>query len=79
MLLESKEILFCTMFFFIKYLSISIISLTSIEKPIENRKISIEKSYTYPLNSALFMFSTAKAFEMIPKHNGYGFICKSFA
>ena len=38
-----------------------------------------EKSYTYPFNPAFFMLSTGKSFEILPKHNGCGFVSESYA
>ena len=40
---------------------------------------STEKLYTYPFNFGFIELLNVKSFEIFPKHNGYGFISKSFA
>ena len=41
-------------------------------------KISV-KPFTTPFNPVFFMLTIVKSFEVLPKHNGYGFIFESFA
>ena len=36
------------------------------------------KSDTYPFNPVFLMLSVVDSFEILHKHNGYGFISKSF-
>ena len=40
---------------------------------------STEKSYTYLFNPVFFLLSAVKYFELLPKHNRYGFISESAA
>ena len=37
------------------------------------------KTCVYPFNPVFFMLLILKSFEILPKHNGYGFIFESFA
>ena len=50
------------------------LKIISINNIIINRKIC-----TYLFNPFFFVLLIVKSFEMLPKHNGYGFISESFA
>ena len=58
---------------FIKYLWISKILLSRLALK------STVKYFIAPFNPIFFMLSIVKIFEILPKYNGCGFICESFA
>ena len=72
-LTNSNTFIYTMLFFFIKCLWLSLISLTSVDY-FFNMLFS-----STPLNPVFFILSTDQSLEVFPKHNGLAAISESFA